>query len=79
MKLKEKEKRITKDIQEYNQQYCKYCHHTITFKINQEKTECSWCHRINKNNTRGRFNYMMNKLLDKDYKVRRLKENDKDI
>lgn len=63
---------------EYNTQYCFNCHHTMTLDVKEEKSECSWCHTWNKNRTKGRYNYMMNRLLKKDYKLRRLDENGKE-
>ena len=79
MKRKNKQEKIDTVVKEYNHQYCDNCHHTLIFHITEDKKVCSWCHHINKNLTRGRFNYMMNKLLEKDMKVRRLDENGKDI
>lgn len=78
MKHKDKQQKIDTVVKDYNQQYCEKCHHTLVFNITEPKKCCSWCHHINYNHTRGRFNYMMNKLLDKKMIVRRI-ENDKNI
>ena len=59
-------------VHEYNTQYCFNCHHTMTLDITQDKAECSWCHTWNRNRTKGRYHYMMNKLIKKDYKTIKL-------
>lgn len=62
---------------EFNRQYCSYCGHSLIFNPKEPTKICSWCKRENKNNTKGRFNYIMYKMLNQDYKVVKIEEDKK--
>lgn len=72
----EKEKKIQSVKTEYIKQLCSKCGHSMQFAMCQEKQICSWCGALNTNHTKGRFMYMMNKMLDRKYKTIRLGENE---
>ena len=63
-------------IKDNNHQYCKVCHHTLYFNLREEKKHCDYCGTLNKNHTRGHFNYNFYKARQKNekYKVIKLEE-----